>query len=152
VDTRNSSAPARTTKDPATRLPDHELIRLDAAAHPERTYGQHVEAAREITGQTYVEDLQCISPAAQARSPVSSKPKTSASRPGSWPPPHMGHQLAWAPGRRCVGLATPTGPGYPCQEPLPSTLQGEPESRTEAERPTRAEGQPPRQLQGEEVL
>jgi hypothetical protein len=26
-------------KKPAPRVPDHELIRLDAAAHPERTYG-----------------------------------------------------------------------------------------------------------------
>ena len=66
MDAPKSSAPARPAEDPVPRLSDHELIRLDAAAHPERTYGQHVEAAREITGQTYVEDLRCISPAAQA--------------------------------------------------------------------------------------
>jgi hypothetical protein len=61
-----SSAPARTTKDPAPRLPDHELIRLDAAAHLERTYSEHLEAAREIAGRAYVEHLRRISPAAQA--------------------------------------------------------------------------------------
>jgi hypothetical protein len=66
VDAPKSSAPARTSKDPAPRLPDHELIRLDAAAHPERTYGEHVMAAREIVGRTYVEDLRRTSPAAQA--------------------------------------------------------------------------------------
>ncbi len=63
---KKSSAPARTTKNPAPRLPDHELIRLDAAAHPERTHGQHVEAEREIAGRTYVEYLRRISRAAQA--------------------------------------------------------------------------------------
>jgi len=45
------------------RLPDHELIRLDAAAHPERTYSEHVQAAREIAGRTYVKDLARISAA-----------------------------------------------------------------------------------------
>jgi hypothetical protein len=63
---KKSSAPARTPKDPATRVPDHEAIRLDAAAHPERTHGEHVEAAREIAGRTYVENFRRISPAAQA--------------------------------------------------------------------------------------
>ena len=66
MDAPKSSAPARTTKDPAPCLPDHELIRLDAAAHPERSHGEHPEAAREIAGRTYVEDLRRISPAAQA--------------------------------------------------------------------------------------
>jgi hypothetical protein len=66
VDTPKSSAPAHPTKDPAPRLPDHELIRLDAAAHPERTHSEHVEAAREIAGRTYLEDLRRISRAAQA--------------------------------------------------------------------------------------
>jgi len=47
-------------KDTAPRLPDHELIRLDAAAHPERSYSEHVEAARVIAGRTYVEDLRRI--------------------------------------------------------------------------------------------
>ena len=41
-------------------VPDHERIRLDAAAHPERSYNEHVEAARAIAGQTYVEDLRRI--------------------------------------------------------------------------------------------
>jgi len=49
-----------TSKDTAARLPDHELIRLDAAAHPYRTYSEHVEAARDIAGRTYVEDLRRI--------------------------------------------------------------------------------------------
>jgi hypothetical protein len=40
--------------------PDHERIRLDAAAHPERSYREHVEAAREIAGRTYREDLRRI--------------------------------------------------------------------------------------------
>ena len=57
---------SRTTKDPAPRLPDHELIRLDAAAHPERTPSEHEAAARTIAGRTLVEDLRRISPAAQA--------------------------------------------------------------------------------------
>jgi hypothetical protein len=57
VDIRKSSAP---------RVPDHELIRQDAAAHPERTPSEHVEAARSIAGRTYVEDLRRVSPAAQA--------------------------------------------------------------------------------------
>ena len=41
-------------------VPDHELIRRDAAAHPERSYREHVEAARAIAGRTYVEDLRRI--------------------------------------------------------------------------------------------
>jgi hypothetical protein len=66
IDTPKSSAPTRTTKDPAARLPDHELIRLNAAAHPGRTYGEHGEAAREIAVRAYVEDLRRISLPAQA--------------------------------------------------------------------------------------
>ncbi len=50
----------------ARRLPDHELIREDARRHPERSYREHVEAARTIAGRTYVEDLRRISPAANA--------------------------------------------------------------------------------------
>ncbi len=42
------------------KLPDHELIRLDAAAHPERSYSEHVDAARAIAGRTYVDDLARI--------------------------------------------------------------------------------------------
>ena len=53
-------------KSNAPRLPDHELIRLDAAAHPERTLSEHEAAAREIAGRTYLEDLRRITPAAQA--------------------------------------------------------------------------------------
>ncbi len=53
-------------KDNVPRLPDHELIRRDAAAHPGRTYSEHVEAAREIAGRTLTDDLRRISPAAQA--------------------------------------------------------------------------------------
>ncbi len=49
-----------TTKTTAPSVPDHELIRLEAAAHPERGYREHVEAAREIAGRTYVEDLRRI--------------------------------------------------------------------------------------------
>ncbi len=44
----------------APKLPDHELIRRDAAAHPERSYSEHIEAARAIAGRTYVEDLRRI--------------------------------------------------------------------------------------------
>ena len=47
-------------KNTAPRLPDHELIRRDAAAHPERSYREHIEAARAILGRTYVEDLRRI--------------------------------------------------------------------------------------------
>jgi hypothetical protein len=66
MDKSKSIAPARTPEDPASRLPDHELIRLDAAAHPERTHAEHVQAAREIAGRTYVEDFRRVSPVAQA--------------------------------------------------------------------------------------
>jgi hypothetical protein len=66
MDAPKSSASLRTPKDPAPRLPDHELIRLDAAAHLERTHSEHLEAAREIADRTHVEDLRLISPAAQA--------------------------------------------------------------------------------------
>ena len=66
MDVPKSSAPTHPTEDPAPRLPDHELIRLDAAAHPERTHREHVEAAREIAGATYRDDLARITPAAQA--------------------------------------------------------------------------------------
>jgi hypothetical protein len=54
MDTSKHSAPT------APKLPDHELIRRDAAAHPERSYSEHVEAARAIAGRTYVEDLRRI--------------------------------------------------------------------------------------------
>ncbi len=49
-----------TTKDTAPRVPGHERIRLDAAANPQRSYHEHVRAAREIAGETYREDLRRI--------------------------------------------------------------------------------------------
>ena len=55
-----------TSKRTARCVPDHELIRLDAAAHPERTHREHVEAAREIAGATYRDDLASISLVAHA--------------------------------------------------------------------------------------
>jgi len=48
------------SKSSASRVPDHELIRRDAAAHPERTYSEHVEAARRIAAKSYREDLRRI--------------------------------------------------------------------------------------------
>ncbi len=57
MDTQDSTVPS---------VPDHELIRLDAAANPQRSYREHVEASREIAGETYRRDLSRISPAAQA--------------------------------------------------------------------------------------
>ncbi len=51
-------------KDSATRtgrsVSTHERIRLDAAAHPERSYNEHVEAARAIAGEQYREGLRRI--------------------------------------------------------------------------------------------
>ncbi len=55
-----------TPKSSVPRVRDHELIRLDAAAHPGRTPSEHEAAARVIAGRTYVEDLRRTSPAAQA--------------------------------------------------------------------------------------
>lgn len=49
-----------------SRVPVHELIRRDAAAHPGRTYSEHVEAARRIAAPQYREDLEHISAAAWA--------------------------------------------------------------------------------------
>jgi hypothetical protein len=51
VDRENSTVPP---------VPTHERIRRDAAAHPERTYSEHVQAAREIAGRTLVDDLRRI--------------------------------------------------------------------------------------------
>ncbi len=51
---------------PEGNVPDHELIRQDAAANPHRTYSEHIEASRRILGRTYTEDLRRVSPAAQA--------------------------------------------------------------------------------------
>lgn len=52
------------SKSSASRVPTHELIRRDAAAHPERTYSEQVEAARRIAAEEYRRDLARISPAA----------------------------------------------------------------------------------------
>jgi hypothetical protein len=46
------------SKRTAPRVPDYERIRLDAAAHPERTYSEHVAASRAILGEQYLEDLR----------------------------------------------------------------------------------------------
>jgi len=43
-----------------TEAPDHELIRLDAAANPQRSYREHVAASRAIMGEQYREDLRRI--------------------------------------------------------------------------------------------
>jgi hypothetical protein len=48
------------TERTAPRLPDHELIRRDAAANPERSYSEHVAASRAILGEQYREDLRRI--------------------------------------------------------------------------------------------
>jgi hypothetical protein len=45
---------------PTAKLPDHQLIRLDAARHPERTPSEHEDAARRIAAVSYVEDLRRI--------------------------------------------------------------------------------------------
>jgi hypothetical protein len=55
-----------TSKHNAPRLPDHERIREDAHLHPERSCREHIEAARDICGETYRDDLARISPAANA--------------------------------------------------------------------------------------
>ena len=62
MDPKNSTAP---------RVPDHELIRLDAAANPRRSYREHIEAAREIAGRTYVEDLRRIQRSSAANAALS---------------------------------------------------------------------------------
>ena len=58
--TKGVVPPMDHSKRTAPRVPDHERIRLDAAANPERSYNEHVEAAREIAGRTFVEDLSRI--------------------------------------------------------------------------------------------
>jgi hypothetical protein len=45
---------------PSSTVPDHEVIRLDAAAHPERTPSEHEAAARRIAAAGYVEDMRRI--------------------------------------------------------------------------------------------
>ena len=54
------------SKRTAPRVPDHELIRLDAAAHPERTYSEHDQASRAILGEQYLEDLRRVQAREQA--------------------------------------------------------------------------------------
>ncbi len=53
--TRKSSA-----KTEGRDIPVHEKIRRDAAAHPERTYSEHVQASRAILGAEYIETLRRI--------------------------------------------------------------------------------------------
>jgi len=60
-----------TSKHNAPRLPDHELIRLDAAAHPERSYSEHVAASRTILGEQYREDLRRIQRSSAANAALS---------------------------------------------------------------------------------
>jgi len=55
-----------TSKHTAPSAPDHELIRLDAAAHPDRLPSEHEAAARRIAGETYRDDLARITRAAWA--------------------------------------------------------------------------------------
>ncbi|CAN5583855.1 hypothetical protein BH24ACT22_BH24ACT22_21460 [soil metagenome] len=47
-----------TIKRTAPKLPDHELIRRDAAAHPERTPSEHEAAARRIAAKSYRRDMR----------------------------------------------------------------------------------------------
>ncbi len=48
------------SKRTAPSVPDHEKIRLDAAANPQRSYREHVAASRIILGEQYREDLRRI--------------------------------------------------------------------------------------------
>jgi hypothetical protein len=41
------------SKSSAPKLPDHEAIRIDAAAHPERTPSEHIEAAERLAAKEY---------------------------------------------------------------------------------------------------
>ena len=47
-------------------VPTHEQIRRDAAAHPERSYSEHVAASRAILRAQYLEDLRRIQAREQA--------------------------------------------------------------------------------------
>jgi hypothetical protein len=49
-----------TIKRTAPKLPDHELIRRDAAAHPERTYREHVAAAEEVAAAEYRAEIRAM--------------------------------------------------------------------------------------------
>ncbi len=53
--TRKSSA-----KTEGRDIPVHEKIRRDAAANPERTYREHIEASRAILGEEYIETLRRV--------------------------------------------------------------------------------------------
>jgi len=59
------------TEHSAPRTPDHELIRRDAAAHPDRLPSEHEAAARRIAGRTYVEDLSRIQRSSAAMADLS---------------------------------------------------------------------------------
>jgi hypothetical protein len=52
-----------TIKRTAPKLPDHEAIRLDAAAHPKRNYREHVEAAAEIAAAEYRAEIRAMTKA-----------------------------------------------------------------------------------------
>jgi len=54
-----------------SRLPTHERIRLGAAAHPERSYSEHVAASRAILGAEYLEDLRRIQRSSAANAALS---------------------------------------------------------------------------------
>jgi hypothetical protein len=50
-----------TSKNTAPKVPDHELIRRDAAAvHPERTPSEHETAARSIAAVSYREEIRAM--------------------------------------------------------------------------------------------
>jgi len=53
-------------QDTAPSVPDHEKIRLDAAAHPDRLPSEHEAAARRIAAKIYRDDLARITRAAWA--------------------------------------------------------------------------------------
>ena len=55
LSTRKGSA-----KTEGRSVPTHERIRLDAAAHPERSYSEHIEASRAILGEEYIETLRRV--------------------------------------------------------------------------------------------
>jgi len=54
------------TEHNAPSTPVHELIRLDAAAHPDRLPSEHEAAARRIAAKIYRDDLARITRAAWA--------------------------------------------------------------------------------------
>ncbi len=52
-----------TTKSNAPRVTNHDVderIREDSAAHPERPYREHVEAAERIAAEEYREEIRAL--------------------------------------------------------------------------------------------